>query len=83
MAKKIGYILLTWFLVIFVYIILAASMPGIRSLTTETETTLQSSVNMTHFPGILEVVQTAPLWIWFIPGAVGLIATGVFLKQAD
>lgn len=81
MAKKIGYIVVTWFAVVFVYIILTAAMPGITAVTGEASTLLQSTSNMTNYPGSLEVVESAPMWVWFIPGGVGIAATAVFLRQ--
>ena len=81
MGKKIGYIFATWFFVIFVYVILANASPAITALTSESAATMQSTSNMTNYPGALEFVQSFPLMMWFIPGGVGMVATFVFLKM--
>ena len=80
MGKKIGFVVLTWFLVSFCYIIIAAAMPAMVTITTGAATSLSATSNMSNYPGTLQVVQAAPVYLWFIPGGVGLIATVVFLK---
>lgn len=81
MAKTIGYIALTWFFTIFAYIILAAGMPAFASITNEAATNMQATSNMTNYPGMLAGVQAAPVYVWFIPGGVAIVATLVFLKR--
>ena len=80
MAKKIGYTILTWFLAVFAYIIMAATMPAFNLIVDQSSTNLQSTSNMSNYPGLLGSVESAPVYIWFIPGAVALIATIVLLK---
>jgi len=81
MAKKFGYIVLTWFFTIFAYVILAVSMPAFTGITTEASNSMQSTSNMTNYPGTLAAVDSAPVYIWFIPGGVAIIATIAFLRQ--
>ncbi len=83
MAKAIGYIALTWFFTIFVYIILAAIMPAFTGITSEAATNLQATSNMTNYPGMLAGVQAAPVYVWFIPGGIAIVATIVFLKTGN
>jgi len=81
MAKKIGYMILMWFMISFVYVILAASMPALTQMSGEAATTMTATSNMTNYPGTMAAVQAFPVYVWFIPGGVGIIATAVFLKS--
>ncbi len=82
MAKKIGYTIAAWLFVIFAYVILASSYTGLVDITTEAADTMAATSNMSNYPGTYEAVSAFPVYVWFIPGGVGLIATVVFLKQA-
>lgn len=83
MSKKIGGIVLTWFAVIFVYIIIASAMPALLSITGTSAADMQVSSNMTNYPGMLAAVESFPVYVWFIPGGVGFVATVVFLRRRD
>jgi hypothetical protein len=83
MGKKMFYVAMVWFFTIFVYIILAASMPALKSITGEASTLLTATSNMSNYPGTLAAVDSAPVWLWFIPGFVSIVATVVMLKQPN
>ena len=80
MGKKIGYLIMTWVFVSLAYVILAVSMPALTELSDLAAVTMAASSNMTNYPGTIEAVQSFPLYVWFIPGGVGFIATVVFMK---
>ena len=81
MIQIIGKIVVTWFIVIFAYIVLAVTMPGITSITNSTATALDATSNMTNYPGTKQLIQAYPVWVWLIPGGLGLCATAVFLRE--
>ena len=80
MAAKLGFLGIMWFAIVFVYIILAVSMPAITGLVTESANTLQAQSTMSNYPGTLAFLQAFPLVVWFIPGGVGFVATVVYMK---
>ena len=79
--KKIGFIILIWAAISLCYIVIAVTMPTLQDLTDNTATELQATSNMSNYPGTLEAVNSYPLFAWFIPGAVGIVATVVMLKK--
>lgn len=83
MSKKIGGLIVMWLGIIVAYIILAAAFPAFNEIIVSTNATLAASGNMTHYPGTQATVETAPLWIWFIPGGIGFVASAIMLKKPD
>ena len=81
MQNKFVGLGIMWVVVIFAYIIMAAIMPAFTDIVSTANTTIQASANMSNLPGTMGVVQTAPVWIWFIPGVVGLVSTVVMLRK--
>lgn len=63
------------------YIILGLIMPAFNSITSDTLVSFNATANMTNFPGTYEAVASSPVWIWFIPGIVGVVTTAVMLKR--
>lgn len=78
---KIWHIGVIWGLVVFAYIIYANVFTVFTGLTDSAGAALQATSNMSNYPGTLEAVQSAPLWGWFVPGGVGIVATAVYLIQ--
>jgi len=78
---KLKYVAVTWLLVIFAYIILAVMMPVLTGMAGNASTELQATSNMSAYPGMLGVIETSPIWMWFVPGGIGIIATAIFLKK--
>lgn len=70
-----------WILVVAAYIIMAVMMPAITEIVSTANTSLVASANMSDFPGTLEAVNSAPLWLWFIPGGVALVVSVIMLKR--
>jgi len=83
MTNKIFWVVFIWFAVVVAYIFLAISMPAQNEIIVSVNTTLASgsSGNMSNFPGTQEVIQTAPVWLWFIPGLVGIVSTVMVLVR--
>lgn len=81
MAQKLFMLGIVWVLVAVAYIILATMMPAINELVSTANTSLVESANMSNFPGTQEAVTSAPLWLWFIPGMVGIVVSVIMLKK--
>lgn len=81
MLQKLGYLALMWIAIIFAYIMLANMFPAFTSITSNATALMQSTSNMSNYPGSLDVVRTSPLWIWFIPGGLGICVSVVWLRQ--
>lgn len=77
-VKAIGSIIIG---VIVIYIILTAAQPAIVEVANTANVTMAASSNMSNFPGMAEATVAAPLWIYFIPGGVGLAAVIFILKR--
>jgi len=63
--------------VIFTYIIMAASQPAVNDIMT----TVNASANWTNAPDAQAVVNSWPIYMWAIPGAVGVIIIVWALKS--
>jgi hypothetical protein len=78
--NKVFTLIIIWVSVIAVYVFIGFLMPFYQDISASTVIALNASANMTDYPGTLEAVESMPLWIWFIPGPVGLVATATTLK---
>ncbi len=83
MAKKFGYLILLWFFIGFAYIMLAAAYPAIQVMVADSSASIGASTNATDFPGAKAAIDSSPVWIWFIPGLVGIITSVIVLKRRD
>lgn len=83
MQNKLVAMLLIWGFVIVAYIILAVFMPAGQELVSQASTDIAASANMSNFPGAQEMVDSSPVWVWVIPGLVGVIFTAITLKRGD
>lgn len=81
MGNKLFWLSMIWLFTILAYIILGAVMPAFQSVTAEASTNLQATSNMSNYPGALQVIDSSPVYVWFIPGAVAVIATVVMLRD--
>lgn len=81
--NKIILIGAVWAIIIFAYIIMAVTMPAIGELSSLASTDIQASANTSQMPGIVGAVESAPVYLWFIPGGIGLIVTVVTLKRGS
>lgn len=68
-----------WGVIILAYIVLAVAMPAITDITA---TSAAAMGDTSGLPGVKEGVQAFPVYVWFIPGGVGIIATVILLKRA-
>jgi hypothetical protein len=81
MTSKIFILVLIWAFVGLAYLVLAAAMPGINSIVSSVNATLVATSNMSNYPGAQQAITTSPIWIWVIPGGVGVISSVVVLKR--
>lgn len=79
--KRFLIIFIIWAAVIFAYIILTAAMPAINEIVETTNSTLTATSNMSNYPGTQEAILYAPMWIWFIPGLVGVVSSVIIFKM--
>lgn len=77
---KIWTLLIIWLFVVVAYIFIGVSLPAISDISDTTSTAMQASGNMTEQPGIQGAVESSPVWIWIIPGFVGIVSTVWLLK---
>ena len=83
MAKKFGYIILLWFFIGFAYMMLAAAYPAIQTLVADSSAWIGANTTATDFPGAKAAIDLALVWLWFIPGLVGIITSVIVLKRRD
>lgn len=62
--------------VVITYILVAAEQPAVNSIIT----TVNASINGTAFPDMKAAVNSYPIYLWGIPGLVGVIAIVYYLK---
>lgn len=83
MGNKIKLVAIIIGGVIFVYVFLLAIMPIFVDVTTTANATITASSNWTDYPGAQAVLVGAPLWIFFIPGIVGIASIVLVLKRKE
>jgi len=66
-------------IVVFTYIIMAATQPVISELAA----TANASINGTSFASSSAVVNAYPIWQWIIPAFVGVVLLVITLRQPD
>jgi hypothetical protein len=81
--SKFFWVIVLWVVIIFSYVIITAAMPVMTSITTETAETLNATSNMSNYPGMLPAVQSAPIWLYIIPGGIGVIVTVGLLRSGS
>ena len=72
---------LIWGGVVLSYILLGFTMPAHNEIIQGSLTSLNASANMTNFSGTYEVVAMFPLYVWFIPFLVGVVASVIHLRD--
>lgn len=77
---KVGQVAMTVGGIIILYIFLLIFMPIISGAAITANTTMDSSVNMSQFPGTSEALVSSPWGLWFAPGIIG-IAMIVFILR--
>lgn len=75
---KIGVVIV---IVAVVYLMLTIFMTLISGISQDTVAVMESSHNMTDYPGTSEAMGATPWVIWFIPGAIGIGAVVVILRS--
>lgn len=81
MGNKVKLVGLIIGAVLFVYLVLLAIMPIFVEVTTTANETITASDNWSDYPGSQAVLVGAPLWIFFIPGAIGIASIVVVLRS--
>ncbi len=81
MGKKVLWLVALWAAVVVAYVFLAAAMPAIRDLSSQAVVDMNASANMSQQPGAVGAVETAPIWVWFIPGTIGGVFSVIILSK--
>ncbi|MBU1027405.1 MAG: hypothetical protein KKA31_06725 [Candidatus Margulisbacteria bacterium] len=64
-------------LLVIVYLVLTAAMPTITTITVDTG----NASGMSDYPETQAAIRSAPIWIYFLPGVIGIAAIVVMLKK--
>lgn len=80
---KLGTLILIWVFVLVAYILLGTMMPAYSEITSDVSTSIQASCNTSEHPGIVGAVESFPVYVWIIPGIVGMVSTVYVLKYSD
>ena len=80
MGKALKTVAIMWGVILVVYLLLAFLYPVITGLADEGAAELQATSNMSNYPGTVAVIQAIGLWIWFVPGGLGFIASVVIIR---
>jgi len=82
MISKYGGVLAIVAGVIVVYILLLIFMPVIVDTAGIATTTMNSTSNMSLYPGTIPAVTAAPWALWFAPGVIGIVSVIFVLRRA-
>lgn len=80
MLKKLFLVSLILAGIVTAYIVMLATQGATNSIIASVNSTLVATSNMTNYPGTQAFIESFPLWQWFIPAIVGLVAIVVVLK---
>jgi len=67
--------------VVIIIIFITAIMPVFVDFTSTANTTIAASSNFSDYPGTQSALLAAPLWIYFIPVIVGVVAIVMVLRE--
>ena len=56
------------------YLFMMVAMPVMTELASTANTTMGASSNVSNYPGSTEAVLAAPYFLWFVPGALGMVS---------
>jgi len=83
MGNKIFLMAIIWGAVLVAYIMLGLLMPMHQQIMNESLVSFNATANMSHFPGTYDAVASSSVWLWFIPGPVGLVVSVIMLKRRN
>ncbi len=69
-----------WGAIICAYLFLGFTMPVHNALVQRTLVEFNTSDNLSRLPGIYNAIKAYPVYVWFIPGLVGIVVTTIMLK---
>ena len=78
---KFGTLAIIWAAIIVSYIFIGTLMSLFSDVTTEASTAMQASANMSNQPGAVGMTESFPVYVWIIPGAIGIVSTVWILKR--
>lgn len=81
MAKVITMMVVVWGIIIASLIIMAGMSDGVNDIAFQAAAEIAASGNMSQQPGILEAVNSFPVWKWAIPPVVGIVISGGILYK--
>ena len=81
MLKVIGLLFGIWCVVVLALFLMTTVSHSMNEIVSTAADEIAASGNMTEIVGIENAWRSFPVWKWFLPPLVGLIATGVVLYQ--
>ena len=79
MARMIFSLLFIWGIVIVSILFVAATSSGVNDISKQAAVDIGNSGNMSEIVGVQDAVEAFPVWKWFIPPLVGLVASATLL----
>lgn len=65
------------------YLLVTVVMPTFTDIVNTVNATLDSSANMSNYPGTSEVLVSTPLFMYFVPGVLAVAAVVFILVKKD
>ena len=78
--KKATWILGLVALTVLVYLIMPALMAAINPIVDISVESMNSTSNMTNYPGMIGATESMPLIMWFVPGVICAVLSVLILK---
>lgn len=79
--NKLGAVLIVIAVVATCYLILLVVMPVVNDIIITANATMTTDVDdLSAYPGAQDVMVSAPWWLFFVPGTIGMIVIVAILK---
>ena len=79
--NKIGAVITVVGIVFILYLILLVVVPWLSDITVSVNSTLDSTSNMSLYPGTSDFLLSTPWIMFFVPGAIGIALIIVILRM--
>ena len=63
------------------YLFIIIVVPWLADITVTANTTIAASSNMSNYPGLSGAILGTPLFLFFVPGVIGIILVILVLKE--
>ena len=83
MNSKFGFTAFTFVAVCIIYLFLTVMMPFISGLAFDASANISAGATAGNYTASIGGLNYAPLFIYFLPGVIGIVAIVIRLKQPD